>query len=70
MPLLDGTGAVRGVFTADLSLEGLSHFVGNLRVSLRGRVFIATGTGMLVAAPGGVDAAGRATREDGELVSR
>jgi class 3 adenylate cyclase len=31
-------------------------------------VFIATGDGVLVAAPGGVDAAGRATRDDAALV--
>ena len=68
MPLLDAAGAVRGVFTVDLSLDGLSRFVGDLRVSPRGRVFIATGDGLLVAAPGGVDAAGRATRDDAALV--
>ena len=69
MPLLDTAGAVRGVFTVDLSLDGLSRFVGDLRVSPRGRVFIATGEGLLVAAPGGVDAAGRGTREDAALVA-
>ncbi|MGH7359068.1 MAG: adenylate/guanylate cyclase domain-containing protein, partial [Candidatus Rokuibacteriota bacterium] len=69
MPLLDAAGRVRGVFTADLSLTALSRFVGDLRVSERGRVFIASGDGALVAAPGGVDATGRTTREDAELVS-
>ncbi len=68
MPLMDGTGAVRGVFTVDLSLDGLSRFVDDLHVSPRGRVFIATGDGQLVAAPSGVDAAGMATREDAALV--
>jgi adenylate cyclase len=68
VPLLDTTGAVRGVFTVDLSLSGLSRFVSELRVSPRGRVFIAAGEGQLVAAPGGVDAAGRVRWEDGELV--
>ena len=68
MPLLDAAGAVRGVFTADFSLAELSRFVGDLRISARGRVFIATGEGALVAAPGGVDATGRTTREDAELV--
>ena len=48
-----------GVFTVDLSLTGLSRFVGDLRISPRGRVFIATGEGRLVAAPGGVGARGR-----------
>ena len=43
VPLLDAAGAVRGVFTVDLSLDGLSRFVGELHVSPRGRVFIATG---------------------------
>ena len=68
MPLLDAAGTVRGVFTADLSLAGLSRFVSDLRVSPRGRVFIATEAGLLVAAPDGVDAAGRATRDDAALV--
>jgi class 3 adenylate cyclase len=66
-PLLDTAGGVRGVFTVDLSLGDLSRFVGNLRVSPRGHVFIATGDGRLVATPGGVDAAG-ATRDDAALV--
>src|SRR5262249_36483526 len=60
-------GAVRGVFTVDLSLSGLSRFVSELRVSPRGRVFIAAGEGQLVAAPGGVDASGRGSWEGGEL---
>jgi class 3 adenylate cyclase len=67
MPLLDATGAVRGVFTVDLSLGGLSRFVGDLRVSPRGRVFIATEDGRLVATPGSVDASGKATGEDAAL---
>ena len=67
-PLLDGAGAVRGVFTVDLSLDGLSRFVGELHVSPRGRVFIATGDGHLVAAPSGVDAAGMTTSDDAALV--
>src|SRR5262245_235686 len=68
MPLLDPAGAVLGVFTVDLSLAGLSHFVSELRVSPRGRVFITADDGQIVAAPGGVDAAGRVRWEDGELV--
>jgi class 3 adenylate cyclase len=72
MALLDAAGAVRGVFTVDLSLDGLSRFVGNLRVSPRGRVFIATGDGMLVAAPDGIGGAGQAadTALAGEVVRR
>ena len=68
MALLDAAGRVRGVFTVDLSLDGLSRFVGNLRVSPRGRVFIATGDGMLVAAPGGIGGARQAAGEDAALV--
>jgi adenylate cyclase len=68
MPLLDAAGGVRGVFTVDLSLSGLSRFVSELRVSPRGRVFIAAGPGQLVAAPGGVDASGRVQWDDGALV--
>jgi class 3 adenylate cyclase len=63
MALLDARSALRGVFTVDLSLDELSRFVQNLRVSPRGRVYIATGQGMLVAAPGG----GQGAREDAAL---
>src|SRR5262249_45961666 len=55
-------------FTVDLSLDGLSQFVSELRVSPRGRAFIAAGTSQLVAAPGGVDASGRVQWDDGALV--
>jgi class 3 adenylate cyclase len=68
-PLLDAAGSVRGVFTVDLSLEGLSRFVGDLRVSPRGRVFVATGDGRLVAAPGGVDAEEKGRRDDAALAA-
>jgi class 3 adenylate cyclase len=68
IPLFDTRGAVRGVFTVDLSLRDLSRFVGELHVSPRGRIFIATGTGQLVAAPGGVDVGGRVTWDDGVLL--
>ena len=50
-PLLDASGAVRGVFTVDLSLVGLAEFLDGLRVSSRGRVFVATGGGALVVGP-------------------
>jgi Cache domain len=68
MALFDAAGRVRGVFTVDLSLDGLSRFVANLGVSPRGRVFIATGDGMLVAAPDGIGGAGQAASEDAALV--
>jgi class 3 adenylate cyclase len=68
MPLLDAAGRVRGVFTVDLSLHDLSQFVSKLRVSPRGRVFIAAGPSQIVAAPGGVDASGRVQWDDGALV--
>jgi adenylate cyclase len=67
-PLLDGAGAVRGVFTVDLSLGDLSQFVNQLRVSPRGRAFIAATPSQIVAAPGGVDASGRVQWDDGALV--
>jgi class 3 adenylate cyclase len=50
-PLLDATGRVRGVFTVDLSLDGLAEFLDGLRVSPRGRVFAATAGGKLVIGP-------------------
>jgi adenylate cyclase len=68
LPLFDAAGAVRGVFTVDLSLDGLSRFVSELRVSPRGRVFIAVEPSQIVAAPGGVDASGRVQWDDGALV--
>jgi class 3 adenylate cyclase len=49
-PLLDARGA-RGVFTVDLSLASLSRFVDDLRLTPRGRVFVTTPTGDVVAAP-------------------
>jgi class 3 adenylate cyclase len=62
-PLLDGAGEVRGVFTVDLSLDGLGSFLDGLAVSPRGRVFVASGGGALVLGPrqgGGAAAAGLA----------
>ena len=50
-PLLDASGAVRGVFTVDLSLDALAEFLDGLRVSPRGRVFAATSGGKLVIGP-------------------
>ena len=49
-PLLDA-GKVRGVFTVDLSLTRLSRFVDDLRLTPRGRVFVTTPTGEILAAP-------------------
>ncbi len=49
-PLLEG-GKVRGVFTVDLSLARLSRFVDDLRLTPRGRVFVTTPTGEILAAP-------------------
>jgi class 3 adenylate cyclase len=50
-PLFDASGAVRGVFTVDLSLDALAEFLDGLRVSPRGRVFAATSGGKLVIGP-------------------
>jgi adenylate cyclase len=59
-PLLEASGRIRGVFTVDLSLDGLAEFLDGLRVSPRGRVFAATAGGKLVIGPrrvlGGGDA--------------
>jgi adenylate cyclase len=49
-PVLDA-GEVRGVFTVDLSLARLSRLVDDLRPTPRGRVFVTTPTGAIVAAP-------------------
>jgi adenylate cyclase len=45
MPLLDGNGAVRGVFTVDFSVARLAEFLDEVEVSPRGRVFLATRQG-------------------------
>ena len=50
-PIFDMEGAVRGVFTVDLSLDGLGEFLDGLKVSPRGRVFVATRSGALVIGP-------------------
>jgi adenylate cyclase len=50
-PLLDGAG-VRGVFTVDVSLAGLSAVVDALRVTPRSRVFLTTVDGTIVAGSG------------------
>lgn len=47
-PILDGAGRVRGVFTVDLSLEGLAGFLDGLEVSPHGRVLVATHGGTIV----------------------
>lgn len=51
-PLLDGQGRVRGVFTVDFSLRHLGDFLDAVQVSPRGRAFLATRSGALVAAAG------------------
>jgi class 3 adenylate cyclase len=50
-PLMDAAGAVRGVFTVDLSLQGLSRFLDAVHVTPRSRALIATPEGEIVAAP-------------------
>jgi class 3 adenylate cyclase len=50
-PLVDASGGVRGVFTVDISLDGLAEFLDGLRVSPRGRVFAATAGGEFVIGP-------------------
>jgi hypothetical protein len=50
-PVLDGAGAVRGVLTVDFDLNTLSQFVAALELSSRGRVFVFTPDGKLIAHP-------------------
>src|SRR5262245_19414493 len=47
-PVLDADGQVRGVFTVDFSLERLASAFKDLKVSARGRVFVATPQGAVV----------------------
>jgi class 3 adenylate cyclase len=51
MPLLDGAGAARGVFTVDFSLQRLARLVERLEVSPRGHVFIANREGEPIVTP-------------------
>jgi class 3 adenylate cyclase len=67
-PVLDAAGAVRGVFTVDVSLQGLSRFLDGLRVTPRSRVFIASAAGEIVARGGAPDA-GDARASDAGLVA-
>ena len=67
-PLFDGEGSVRGVFTADFSLDRLSAALQGLNVSPRARVFIDTGQGAVVVGRGGSGAT-RAEVIDAELAS-
>jgi adenylate cyclase len=48
-PVLDATGAVRGVFTVDFSIARLAEFLDAVSVSPRGRILLATREGMLLA---------------------
>jgi len=47
-PVLDAGGQVRGVFTIDFSLDRLASAFRDLKVSARGRVFVATAQGAVV----------------------
>jgi adenylate cyclase len=47
-PVLDANGHVRGVFTIDFSLDRLASAFKDLKVSARGRVFVATPQGAVV----------------------
>lgn len=64
-PLIDDRGRVRGVFTVDFSLRRLGDFLDAVQVSPRGRAFLATRSGALVAAAG----SGRDTARDVDLAA-
>lgn len=67
-PLLAATGAVRGVFTVDFSLDRLAGTLEDLEVSPNGRVFIATGQGTVLIGRRG-SGASRAEVIDAELAA-
>ncbi|HEX9819714.1 MAG TPA: adenylate/guanylate cyclase domain-containing protein [Methylomirabilota bacterium] len=67
-PWLDGTGAVRGVFTVDFSLDRLAGTLDDLEVSPGGRVFVATGQGTVLIGRRG-SGASRAEIIDAELAA-
>ena len=67
-PVLDMSGAVKGVFTVDFSLDRLATAFKDLKVSPRGRVFVATSQGALLV---GREGSGASRREviDAELAA-
>src|SRR5262245_60937618 len=67
VPLLDSTGALRGVFTIDFSLERLAHFLDGLRVTPASRVYITTAEGQILIGPSSVADAQR--RNDASVVA-
>jgi adenylate cyclase len=67
-PLLDEAGRVRGVFTVDFSLDRLAGTLEDLEVSPRGRVFVATGQGVVLIGRRG-SGASRAEVIDAELAA-
>jgi class 3 adenylate cyclase len=67
-PVLDVLGGVKGVFTVDFSLDRLATAFKDLKVSSRGRVFVATAQGALLV---GHQGSGASRREviDAELAA-
>ena len=67
-PVLDVLGGVKGVFTVDFSLDRLATAFKDLKVSSRGRVFVATAQGALLV---GHEGSGASRREviDAELAA-
>src|SRR5262249_8362047 len=51
VPVMDASGALHGVLTADFDLNALSDFVGSLSVSEHSRVFLFTSDEVLLAHP-------------------
>jgi adenylate cyclase len=68
VPVLDDQGHVQGVFTVDFSLDRLASAFRDLKVSARGRVFVATGQGTLLVGRHG-SGASRAEIIDAELAN-
>jgi adenylate cyclase len=68
VPVLDDQGRVQGVFTVDFSLDRLASAFRDLKVSARGRVFVATGQGTLLVGRHG-SGASRAEVIDAELAN-
>ena len=70
MPVLDGAGRVRGVFTVDFSLRQLSEFIERLDVSPRGHVFIAQRDGTPLVTPRAAGDPGSLARPGRSLMRR
>ena len=70
VPLFDGTGRLRGVFTVDFSLQRLGALVERLQVSPRGHAFIADRHGEPIVSPRAAGEPASLARPDRSIMRR